>query len=67
MTGYPPSPLARLQPTGRTPEERIEATARQALREHGMLVIRLDDPRLHWPEREMLRQVAGRIFGWRAA
>lgn len=65
--GAPRCPLARLQPDGRTSEERQEQLRREALKAHGTLVVRLDDPRLQWPDRELLRQLGERLYGPRGA
>lgn len=59
----PRSPLARLLPSGPTADQRVEHLMRDALREHGMLVVRLSDPRLQWPDRELLRQIGERLYG----
>lgn len=31
--------------------------------DEGILVVKLDDPRIAWPERQMLKQVGERIYG----
>lgn len=43
-----------------------DAVKRNGYRDQGILVISVDDPRLAWPEREMLRQIAEKLFGERA-
>lgn len=40
-----------------------EAIKRQAYRDQGILVVRVDDHRVSWPEREVLRQVAEKLYG----
>ncbi|CDX26690.1 hypothetical protein MPL3356_60499 [Mesorhizobium plurifarium] len=40
-----------------------EAMKRNALHDQGLLVISVDDPRLSWPQREMLRQIGEKIYG----
>ena len=35
--------------------------------EQGMLAVSLDDPRLSWPERELVRQLGTRLYGDREA
>lgn len=30
--------------------------------ENGILVVRLDDPRLTWPEKELLKQIGGKLY-----
>ncbi|MBF0108736.1 MAG: hypothetical protein HQL76_06135 [Magnetococcales bacterium] len=55
----PRSCLARLQATRRDPErERCNGW-----RNHGILVVSENDPRLGWPEREMIRHLAEKLFG----
>lgn len=38
---------------------------RHGWREHGLFVVSLDDDRLTWPEREMVRQLGERLYGSR--
>jgi hypothetical protein len=54
-------PLARLQPE---PMD-VEAVKRQGWREQRLLVVGLDDERLHWTEREMIRRIGERLYGQR--
>jgi hypothetical protein len=56
------SHLGRHQPTRIDPE----AEKRAGWREHGILVVAEQDPRLTWPERELLRQLATRLYGVRS-
>jgi hypothetical protein len=55
------SHLARYQP------ERIdpEAEKRAGWRQHGILVVAEQDPRLTWPERKLVRQLGTRLYGQR--
>ena len=55
------SPLGRHQP------ERIdvEAEKRSGWRQHGILVVAEQDPRLSWPERELVRQLGAKLYGER--
>ncbi|NWG32615.1 MAG: hypothetical protein HXY29_14150 [Rhodocyclaceae bacterium] len=52
-------PLARLQPE---PMD-VEAVKRQGWREQRLLVVGLDDERLHWTERELIRRIGERLYG----
>ena len=56
------SPLGRHQP------ERIdvEAEKRGGWRQHGILVVTEQDPRLSWPERELVRQLGAKLYGERS-
>jgi hypothetical protein len=40
-----------------------EAEKRAGWRQHGILVVAEQDPRLTWPERELVRQVGARLYG----
>jgi hypothetical protein len=42
-----------------------EAEKRTGWREHGILVVAEQDPRLTWPEREVVRQLGARFYGQR--
>ena len=42
-----------------------EAEKRAGWREHGILVVAEQDPRLTWPERELIRQLGARLYGQR--
>ena len=50
---------------GRHQPKRIDAEAekRTGWRRHGILVIAEQDPRLTWPERELIRQLGVRLYG----
>ena len=56
------SHLGRYQPTAFD----AEAEKRVGWREHGILVVAEQDPRLTWPEREVVRQLGARLFGQRS-
>ena len=43
-----------------------EAEKRAGWRRHGILVIAEQDPRLTWPERELVRQLGAKLYGWRS-
>ena len=40
---------------------------RDGWREHGLFAVSIDDERLSWPEREMVRQLGERLYGERPA
>jgi hypothetical protein len=44
-----------------------KAEKRAGWREHGILVVAAQDPRLSWAERELVRQLGARLYGWRSA
>lgn len=52
--------LARLQPDPRSDPEQVK---REGWREQQILVISLDDARLDWVERELLRRIGERLYG----
>jgi hypothetical protein len=43
-----------------------EAEKRAGWREHGILVVTEQDPRLSWPERELIRQLGVKLYGERS-
>ena len=43
----------------------VEADKRAGWRRHGILVIAEQDPRLTWPERELIRQLGIKLYGER--
>ncbi|MBF0602836.1 MAG: hypothetical protein HQL07_03980 [Nitrospirae bacterium] len=55
----PQSCLARFQPVRRDPEQEKH----NGWRNHRILVVTENDPRLGWPEREMVRHLAEKLFG----
>ncbi len=50
---------------GRHQPKRIDAEAEEPAggRAHGILVIAEQDPRLSWPEREVIRQLGCKVYG----
>ena len=40
-----------------------EQVKREGWREQGLLVVDANDPRLSWPDREMVRQLGDRLYG----
>ena len=53
--------LARHQPEQTDPE----AEKRTGWRRHGIQVVAEQDPRLSWPERELIRQLGVKLYGER--
>ena len=53
---------------GRYQPERIdpEAEKRTGWRRHGILVVAEKDPRLSWPEQELVRQLGAKLYGRRS-
>ena len=45
----------------RSPDE----VKKDGWREHGVLAVSVDDKRLSWPERELVRQLGERLYGKR--
>jgi hypothetical protein len=41
----------------------LEAEKRAGWRRHGILVVAEHDPRLTWPERELIRQLGVKLYG----
>jgi hypothetical protein len=52
---------------GRHLPRRIDAEAEKRIgwRRHGILVVAEQDPRLSWPERELIRQLGVKLYGTR--
>lgn len=55
------SPLGRFVPQTLD----LDRLKRQGWREQGLLVVSTDDTRLDWVERELLSQIAERLYGKR--
>lgn len=54
----------RLHPKGFGGERRsAEQVKQDGWREQGVLVIAVDDQRLTWPERELVRQLGQKLYG----
>ena len=54
----------RFAPKGYGGERRSpDQVKRDGWREHGLFAVSLDDERLSWPEREMVRQLGERLYG----
>lgn len=56
------SPLGRIQPR----RIDVDAEKRAGWRCHGILVVSAEDPRLTWPERELVKQLGARLYGRRS-
>lgn len=58
----------RWHPKGYGGERRdAEQVKRDGWHEQGVLVVAEDDPRLTWPERELVKQLGARLYGPRPA
>ena len=58
----------RWHPKGSGGERRdAEQVKCEGWREQGVLVVAEDDPRLAWPEREMIRRLGSKLYGPRPA
>lgn len=51
-----------ISPAGPDDAARLEALKRRAWRDEGVLMVRVDDPALTWPERELVRNLGRRMF-----
>ena len=52
------SPLARLQPK----QINTEKIKKQGWEEEGILVVDVDDDRLNWSEKELIKQIGNKIY-----
>jgi hypothetical protein len=43
----------------------VDAEKKSGWREHGILVVKADDPTLSWPERELVKQLGRKLYGER--
>jgi hypothetical protein len=48
----------------RRPPEQVK---REGWQEHGLLAVSVDDARLTWPERELVRQLGEKLYGRRTS
>ena len=56
----------RFHPPGFGGERRsVEEVKRDGWHEQGVLAVALDDERLSWPERELVRQLGDKLYGRR--
>ncbi len=53
--------------SGRTPanEEEMHGMRRRAWQEQGVLSVSLSNSQLNWPEKEFLKQIGERLYGYR--
>ena len=56
-------PLGRA--AGASPEDEMELMRRAAWRKQGVLNVAPSDSRLTWPEKELVKQIAERLYGER--
>ena len=66
LPGGPREPrcsLGRMIPTAIAPDG-VKAAG---WRDHGLLVVALDDPRLGWADRELVRTIGDKLYGTREA
>jgi hypothetical protein len=60
--------IMRLTPRGYGGQRRDpEQVKRDGWKEQGVLAIAIDDQRLTWPERELIRQLGEKLYGKRPA
>ena len=45
------------------PRTNPEVIKRESWRDFGILVLKKDDARLSWPEREIIKQIGTRLYG----
>ena len=55
----PRSSLSRMQ----APTLNVEGTKVFGWNQHGILVVSVDDDRLSWPERELVRNIGEKLYG----
>ncbi|MBT9291834.1 hypothetical protein [Prosthecodimorpha staleyi] len=64
LPGAPREPscvLGRMIPTSIAPD----AVKAAGWRDHGLLVVALNDPRLGWADRELIRTIGEKLYGTR--
>ena len=52
------SPLGKIQPT----KIDLEKVKKEGWNKEGILVIKIDDERLNWPEKEIIKQIGNKIY-----
>ena len=52
------SPLGRIQPT----KIDLEKVKKEGWNKEGILVVKIDDERLSWPEKEIIKQIGNKIY-----
>ena len=58
-TNYPTRDIGRPMDT--------EAIKRSAFENQGIVVVKIDDPRLSWDQREIVKQVGHKLYGQRSS
>ena len=52
------SPLGKMQPT----KVDLEKVKKEGWNKEGILVVKIDDERLSWPEKEIIKQIGNKIY-----
>ena len=52
------SPLGKMQPT----KIDLEKIKKEGWNKEGILVVKIDDERLSWPEKEIIKQIGNKIY-----
>jgi len=52
------SPLGKMQPT----KIDLEKVKKEGWNKDGILVVKIDDERLSWPEKEIIKQIGNKIY-----
>jgi hypothetical protein len=52
------SPLGKIQPT----KIDLEKVKKEGWNKEGILVVKIDDERLSWPEKEIIKQIGNKIY-----
>jgi hypothetical protein len=52
------SPLGKIQPT----KIDLEKIKKEGWNKEGILVVKIDDERLSWPEKEIIKQIGNKIY-----
>jgi len=55
------SPLGKMQPT----KIDLEKVKKEGWNKEGILVVKIDDERLSWPEKEIIKQIRNKIYNSR--
>jgi hypothetical protein len=55
------SPLGKMQPT----KIDLEKVKKEGWNKEGILVVKIDDERLSWPEKEIIKQIGNKIYNSR--
>ena len=52
------SPLGKMQPT----KIDLEKVKKEGWNKEGILVVKIDDEKLSWPEKEIIKQIGNKIY-----